>query len=80
MRFAFLRNAIMHGDEVDPTMFEHEGRAHIWLGESRLMEAIKALVAQSGHQRFYSIDTSGSVRSGSSARRSCYRPRSRTGT
>jgi len=49
MRFAFLRNAIMHGDEVAPTMFEHEGRAHIWLGESRLREAIKALVAQSGH-------------------------------
>jgi len=30
-------------------MFEHEGRPHIWLGESRLREAIKALVAKSGH-------------------------------
>lgn len=49
MQFAFLRNAIMHGDEVAATIFEHEGRPHIWLGESRLREAIKALVAQSGH-------------------------------
>lgn len=49
MQFAFLRNAIMHGDDVAATMVEHEGRSHIWLGEARLREAIKALVARSGH-------------------------------
>ena len=49
MQFAFLRNAIMHGHEVPASMFEHEGRPHIWLGESRLCEAIKTLVAQQGH-------------------------------
>jgi hypothetical protein len=48
MRFAFLRNAIMHGDEVAVTMFEHEGRPHVWLAESRLRNAIKSLVTQAG--------------------------------
>jgi hypothetical protein len=46
MQFAFLRNAIMHGDEVTATMFEHEGRPHIWLAESRLRQALRSLVAQ----------------------------------
>jgi len=50
MQFAFLRNAIMHGDEVTPEMFEHEARPHVWLGESRLRAAIKTLVAQAGHK------------------------------
>lgn len=49
MQFAFLRNAIMHGDDVQAAMFEHEGRPHIWLGEARLRDAIKALVAEAGH-------------------------------
>jgi hypothetical protein len=48
MQFAFLRNAIMHGDEVQDTRFEHSGRPHVWLGESRLRAAIKARVAEAG--------------------------------
>jgi hypothetical protein len=48
MQFAFLRNAIMHGDQVTASMFEHEGRPHLWLAESRLREAIKSLVVQTG--------------------------------
>jgi hypothetical protein len=42
MQFAFLRNAIMHGDAVAPEMFEHEGRAHVWSGEAWLRKAIRA--------------------------------------
>ena len=49
MQFAFLRNAIMHGEEVPETMFEHNGRPHVWLGESRLRQAIKARVAEAGY-------------------------------
>jgi hypothetical protein len=48
MQFAFLRNAIMHGDEVPDTRFEHNGRPQVWLGESRLRAAIKARVAEAG--------------------------------
>jgi hypothetical protein len=48
MQFAFLRNAIMHGDEVPDTRFEHNGRPHVWLGEYRLRAAIKARVAEAG--------------------------------
>ena len=44
MQFAFLRNAIMHGDAVLAATLEHEGRPHIWLGELRLRQAIRALV------------------------------------
>jgi hypothetical protein len=42
MQFAFLRNAIMHGDAVSPAMFEHEGRPHAWSGEAWLRKAIRA--------------------------------------
>ena len=38
----------MHGDEVPTTRFEHNGRPHVWLGESRLRAAIKARVAEAG--------------------------------
>jgi hypothetical protein len=49
MQFAFLRNAITHGDEVPEGQLEYEGRPHIWLGEARLRHAIKLLVAQAGY-------------------------------
>lgn len=52
MQFAFLRNAIVHGDEVRAEMFEHDGRPQVWLGESRLRQAIKTLVATAGIQTF----------------------------
>ena len=48
MQFAFLRNAIMHGDELTGAMFEHEGRPHVWLAESWLRKALKSLVARAG--------------------------------
>jgi hypothetical protein len=41
MQFAFLRNAIMHGDPVAVSMFEYDGRPHVWLAESYLRAAIK---------------------------------------
>lgn len=48
-QFAFVRNAIMHGDIVPAPALEHEDRPHVWVGESRLRDAIKRTVAAEGH-------------------------------
>lgn len=48
--FAFLRNAILHGDDLDGDdyLFEN-GREHLWLADARLREAIIELDARAGH-------------------------------
>lgn len=48
-QLAFLRNAIMHGDELDPAQFDHDGRSHVWIGQARLRDAIKECVAEAGY-------------------------------
>lgn len=47
MRFAFLRNAIMHGSEPTDDDYMHDGNRHLWLAEETLRRAIKYLVANS---------------------------------
>jgi hypothetical protein len=49
VQFAQLRNAILHGDEIT-TEHHHDdlGRAHLWVGELTLRDAIKETVAAAG--------------------------------
>lgn len=48
--FSFLRNDLMHGREPTEERWLHEGQSHVGLGEAYLRWAIKATVAQDGHQ------------------------------
>jgi hypothetical protein len=47
--FAFLRHDITHGAEIPARQYEWNDKAHLFLGESRLRQAIKQTVANSGH-------------------------------
>jgi plasmid replication initiation protein len=44
-----LRNAIAHGDAVEPERYEYEGNTHLDIAEYRLRQAIKATVIASGY-------------------------------
>jgi hypothetical protein len=46
--FAFLRHDITHGNEVSPRRHEWNKQSHLFLGESRLRQAIKQSVADAG--------------------------------
>jgi hypothetical protein len=46
--FAFLRHDITHGAEISPRQYEWNDKAHLFLGESRLRQAIKQTVANAG--------------------------------
>jgi hypothetical protein len=45
-QFTFLRNAIAHGDELADEQFDFDSKRHLWLGEARLRQALKATVAR----------------------------------
>ena len=47
--FAFLRHDIAHGEEISPRQHEWNAQSHLFLGESRLRQAIKQTVANAGH-------------------------------
>jgi hypothetical protein len=47
--FAFLRHDITHGSEISPRQHEWNDQSHLFLGETRLREAIKHTVASCGH-------------------------------
>lgn len=47
--FAFLRHDITHGEEVSPRQYEWNDQSHLFLGETRLRQAIKQTVADAGH-------------------------------
>jgi len=48
---AFLRNAIMHGDEIDQAqwVFAETGKRHLWHADDYLRTAIKKTVIATGH-------------------------------
>jgi hypothetical protein len=50
-RFVFLRNAIVHGDEIPPGQFRFGRQWQIWIAEGRLRDAIKETVARAGFPR-----------------------------
>jgi Cu/Zn superoxide dismutase len=50
LRFSFLRNKLMHGEEPADEDYKHEGERHLWLGEARLRQAAKRTVAKAGHR------------------------------
>lgn len=50
LRFAFLRNAIMHGSSISDDEYMHDGARHLWLGELKLRQAIKRIVAKEGNE------------------------------
>jgi hypothetical protein len=47
--FGFLRHDITHGEEVSPRQHEWNDQSHLFLGETRLRQAIKQTVASAGH-------------------------------
>jgi hypothetical protein len=47
--FGFLRHDITHGEAIPSRQYEWNDQAHLFLGESRLREAIKQTVARAGH-------------------------------
>jgi len=47
--FGFLRHDITHGEEVAPRQYEWNKQSHLFLGETRLRQAIKQTVANAGH-------------------------------
>ncbi len=47
--FGFLRHDITHGEEVSPRQHEWNDQSHLFLGETRLRQAIKQIVANGGH-------------------------------
>lgn len=47
-QFSLLRNAIVHGDELEEDRYEFEGKSQLWLGEARLREAITEVIAEAG--------------------------------
>jgi hypothetical protein len=47
--FTLLRNAIAHGDPLEPENYDFEGVSHAFVAEYRLREAIKATVIASGY-------------------------------
>ena len=47
--FGFLRHDITHGAEISPRQYEWNDQSQLFLGESRLRQAIKQTVANSGH-------------------------------
>jgi hypothetical protein len=49
IQFAFLRNAILHGDEITTEHHHDElGRVHLWVAEETLRRAIRETVAAAG--------------------------------
>ncbi len=49
-RFAHLRNAIAHGDELKEADYAFEnGQNHLWLADARLREALAEVVARAGY-------------------------------
>jgi hypothetical protein len=47
--FAFLRHDITHVEEISPRQYEWNNHAQLFLGETRLRQAIKQTVANTGH-------------------------------
>jgi hypothetical protein len=47
--FTLLRNAIAHGDALEPTNYDYGEHTHLDIGEYRLRQAIKATVIASGY-------------------------------
>jgi hypothetical protein len=47
--FAFLRNDLTHGNAVEERQNEWNDQSHLFLGETRLRQAIKHTVAEKGH-------------------------------
>lgn len=47
--FGLLRNAIAHGDALEPERYDYEGNTHLDIAEYRLRLAIKATVIASGY-------------------------------
>lgn len=43
--FSFLRNAIMHGDDIPGDDYLHDGKRHLWVAEETLRRALKQSVA-----------------------------------
>jgi hypothetical protein len=50
-QLCFLRNAIVHGDEIPPAKFRFGRQWKIWIAEGRLRDAIKETVARAGFPR-----------------------------
>jgi hypothetical protein len=48
-RFAFLRNAIAHGERPARRSLRHGSNWHMWIAEYRMRQAIKEVVAAHGH-------------------------------
>jgi hypothetical protein len=48
--FAFLRNAIAHGNDIAPEDYGWDGVSHLFLGEFRLRQAVRELVIRDGNQ------------------------------
>ena len=50
MRFAFLRNDLMHGRSPTNEAWRHDGKHHTDLGEWWLRQTIKETIARNGHE------------------------------
>lgn len=48
-RFTFLRNAVTHGRQPMPRDLRHGRHWHLWIGEYRMRQVIKEVVARHGH-------------------------------
>jgi hypothetical protein len=48
MQFVFLRNAIVHGDEIPARHLRFGRQWQLWIGEGRLRDAIKETVGRAG--------------------------------
>lgn len=48
-RFAFLRNALSHGERPRRRDLRHGRHWHMWIAEYRMRQAIKEVVAMNGH-------------------------------
>ena len=47
--FGFIRHDITHGHEISPRQYEWNDQSQLFLGETRLRQAIKQMVADAGH-------------------------------
>jgi hypothetical protein len=49
-QFAFLRNAIAHGGDIDPDRYTWDGVSHLLHAETRLREVVREIVTRNGNE------------------------------